>query len=52
MQRLMEERSSHACQTGATLSHACSARLIVHGGLDNSSDKDIEELYPEGGPVD
>jgi hypothetical protein len=34
------------------LSHARSARLIVHGGVDNSSDKDIADLYPEGGPVD
>jgi hypothetical protein len=34
----MEERSSHAYRAGATLSHGY-ARLIFHGGVDNSSDK-------------
>jgi hypothetical protein len=39
------------CYAQSCLFHRCYARLIFHGDVDNSSDKGIAELYPEGGLV-
>jgi hypothetical protein len=40
------------CYAQSCLFGRCYARLISHGGVDDSSDKGFVELYPEGGPAD